>query len=424
MSLKISNLFYCFLSAFCLITLVSCDKEDNNSGNGDAKAYFNVVVSIDTEGSDGATYVQALEDISTGTISFTNYGFQVPCVRTARVYASYDGKILYNLNYGGGLTSKFNVLGGDAYSTVKSLDISAGVGTHPRWTKVNEDYALLHDVPSTTAQYDANENYTHHISEILLLPVKLDDFTLMNEGIKFEMPLTDEDKENRLHVWRIDAPVVLNGKAYYGLNKREYDPSTDKTNSSVSYSASTMIVDFPALTNPKVITSEVGKGSTQGYRTPTAHVDEKNDIYQITAAPSSILKISNGDYDNSYKLDLSAKLGFEVGSNGWFYVGNGIGYVPYYDVAKGSGSAAAAWGVARVDLYKGTVVKLDLPSDLWLQQYQYSITKDGKFYMALAPMGSAGNIYIFDTSSESTTGFTKGASLEKFGGTSTYIGIF
>ena len=138
-----------------------------------------------------------------------------------------------------------------------------------------------------------------------------------------------------------------------------------------------------------------------------------------------MLKISNGDYDNSYVMDLSALLGVEIGSNGWFYVGNGIGYLPYYDKALGNSAAAGAWSVARIDLYNKSVVKLNVPQNLWLQQYQYSITgEDGKFYMALAPVTGEGHIYMFDPTSTSADGFEKGATLPALDSDCTYIGIF
>ena len=173
-----------------------------------------------------------------------------------------------------------------------------------------------------------------------------------------------------------------------------------------------------------MITSSVAKGSTQGYRTPVMHVDSKNDIYQITAAPSHILKITNGDYDNAYDFDLSAALSMNAGALGWFYVGDGIGYVPFYDIDRGSGSDVAAWGVARIDVYNKTAVKLNLPENLWLYQYQNGVVEDGIFYMAIAPLGGEGNIYMFDVTSDSPDAFTLGARIKTIDTSSAYLGVF
>ena len=264
----------------------------------------------------------------------------------------------------------------------------------------------------------------------ILTAIDLQNFSIITSyhetgGLTFEFPRTEEDIEKSLHVWRIDAPVLCGGKAYYGLNKRSYDPATDENITTSDYQAATLVVDFPSLQNPKIITSGIAQGSTQGYRTPVAHVDERGDVYQLTAAPSSIIRISNEAYDDSYELNLSEALGMQAGALGWFYVGDGIGYVPFYDIERGSGSDVAAWGVARVDLYNKSAVRMNLPENLWLYQYQSGIVgDDGLFYMAIAPLGGEGHIYMFDPSSSSADAFTTGASIQTINSTSAYLGLF
>ncbi len=430
------------LSGWLLISFSGCTNDDHTSSGGDdgstgtsgTRQYFNLAVGIDVESSAGATYVAAYQGLSSPEhqISFNGWGYEVPSVRTARVYGSKDGKTLYNLSYGGGTISKFSVFGGQSYAEDKVLDISLAMGTkNPRWTMVNEDYALLHTVNTQHIFNDAaGTEYSYTNTKGILTAIQLNSFSIITNynptgSFTFDFPRTEEDDQLKLHVWRIDAPVVHNGKAYYGLNKRSYDPNTDTNISTSNYSASTLIVDFPSLQNPRIISSTVGKGSTQGYRTPVAHVDEKGAIYQITAAPSHIIKIEGDSYDNTYDFNLSAALGINVGSNGWFYVGNGIGYMPFYDADLGNGSDVAAWGVARIDLYNKTAVRMNLPTNLWLQQYQYSVMgNDGLFYMALAPLGGEGRIYMFDPKSTSADAFTVGASIQTINSTSAYLGIF
>lgn len=421
------NIFSLFL-ATSILGLLSCDDQidDKQNANEDGKAYYHVVMAIG-EGGDDGTLTQAIPDLTKGTISFDGYGFEVPSTRTARVYASNDGKFLYNLNYGGGMVAKFSVEGGQSYTKINETNVQYAIGTtHPRWTKVDDDAALLHNVITEHKYTDAaGTNYSYTAATAYLVSIDLENKMAMGAVERFEIPRTAEDSAKNLHVWRIDAPVVKNGKAFYGVAKRKYNPAT-ATNSNVAYEAMSIVVDYPSLTNPKVITSSVAKGSTYGYRTPVAHADEKGDIYQIAGSPSFILKIRNNDYDNSFVFNLSEKLGLgiQVASNGWFYAGNGIGYVPYYDIAKGNSAAAAAWGVARVDVYNGTAIRMNIPGALWLHQYQYSVKgNDGKLYMALAPVGTDGNIYIFDPASTSPDGFTTGATLKGAAG-QFYIGIF
>lgn len=439
--MKLRKLLSLSLIGGAMISFTGCSNDDfslddnNNNTGGEsegARKYFNVVVGINVE-DNGSTYSAAYTDLSSPStnISFSGWGYEVPSVRTARVYGSDAGDFLYNLNYGGGTISKYRVNGGQNYSEMKTLDISIAMGTtNPRWTKMNNQFASLHHVTTTHIFEDeAKTAYDYTKTNGFLTAVDLETFSIITEhnptgGYAFEFPRSAQDIEMGLHVWRIDAPVICGDKVYYGLNKRIYDANTDTNITTSDYSASSLVVDFPSLQNARIITSSVGQGSTQGYRTPIAHTDEKKDIYQMTAAPTKILKISNGDYVNSYDFDLSDALKMNVGSNGWFYVGDGIGYIPFFDADKGSGSDVAAWGVARIDLYNKTAVKLNLPANLWLFQYQNGIVEDGKFYMAIAPLGGDGNIYIFDTQSSSADGFVKGASIQTIDNSSAYLGVF
>ncbi len=297
--------------------------------------------------------------------------------------------------------------------------------THPRWTKFNEDNALLHNV-QTVKMYDEYKAYTHTEATAYLVSVNLgkpeEDMTIGTVQ-KVVIPTTDEDVTKGIFVSRMDAPAVVDGKAYYGVTKQGYDPTTgDKVYP--EYSASTLVFDYPSLANPKMITSAVATGSTYGYRIPVSHIDEKNDLYQMASEPAKLLRIKGGDYDDSYVFDLATALGMaEVGARGWFYAGNGIGYVPFYDGAKGSSSEAAAWGIARVDIYNKSAVKLNLPDKLYLFQYQFAKVVDGKVFMAITPVGGEGNIYIFDSLNATADGFVKGASI-KAGAEASFVGVF
>ncbi|NLX72343.1 MAG: hypothetical protein GXY94_03455 [Bacteroidales bacterium] len=76
-----------------------------------------------------------------------------------------------------------------------------------------------------------------------------------------------------------------------------------------------------------------------------------------------------------------------------------------------------------MDFNKGTVLDLNVPDNLWLTQYQSSVVRDGIFYIALSPVGSNGNIYMFDVDSESPNG-TPGAGITGTGADQYYIGIY
>lgn len=403
--------------------LIGCSSDDDGGGmpnppQGD-QSFYNVVFGVSSEGNSG-TYAQALENISEGNISFDGQGFEVPSVRTARIYGSPSGDFLYNLSYGGGMIYKYKVNGGSNYEQLAETNVQVAMGTaYPRWTVVSKDDALVHTV-NTENEYDENDVYTSTYSEAVFQRVGLDNMTLEENNVHV-LPTF----EDNFHIWRTDNPTIKNGKAYYGVAMRQFNPATGENENPETYKATTMVVDYPSLENVEFIQSENAQGSTYGYRTPVYHADEAGDIYHLSSKPSKLLKITNGDYDNAYTLDLAEALGMtEVGANGWFYVGNGIGYVPFYDATEGRDKEDAAWGVARIDIYNQTAVKLNLPDNLWMWYYQSGVVgRDGKFYMAITPLGQQGNIYKFDPNSESPDAFEIGAELDN-GADSFYLGVY
>jgi hypothetical protein len=427
---KKERIFLPLMSA-ALITasLISCDKKDDDildvpAIDLNATILFNVVLSTSTTGNT-ETYVQALDNIEEGKISFNNYGFEIPSTRTARVYASQDGKTLYNLNYGGGTILNYAVKGLQQYDLLHETNVAPIIGTeYPRWTKLNDQNALLHNVKTENVYANpADESSKYKYTESKTSLANIDLATMaVKDYITFETPTSDEDKTENFYISRIDAPAILNGKAYYGVTKAKRNPEKPtETLKGIVYQATSLVVDYPSLKHPKVISSTLTTGSTYGYRVPVSHV-YNNAIYQISST-GMMLKLKDGAYDDSYIFDISKSLGFDVGTLGWFHVADGIGYCTFYDKAKGNSEEAAAWGVARVDLNTKTAIKMDLPDKLYLFQYQMAKAVAGKLYMALAPIGSQGRIYIFDSKDATSKGFKEGASIETGAGAS-YIGIF
>lgn len=411
-----------------LLFLAACSK--HNSGPEEEKKpsasdfYFNVVYSTSTTGNT-ATYAQALTDLKEGEISFKGRGFEIPSTRTARIYASEDGQFLYNLNYGGGRITKYKVWGGEEYEELVQINVTPVVGTeYPRWTKLNDEEAELHNVKASPVYKEGDGSpggYQYTESEATLVHISLQDLT-PGAAEKFIVPTSSTDDENKFYVSSLDAAVIAGDKAYYGVAKSKANPNKpDENLKGIAYPATALVVDFPSLKNPRVVESAVAEGSTAGYRIPVAHRDEHGDVYQL--CPTHMLKLKDGKYDDSYEFDLSAAAGAPIRALGWFYAGNGIGYATCYDAEKGDSEAAAAWGIVRLDLYRKTAVRMNTPEKLYLFQYQYAKVRDGKVYFALCPVGGEGNVYIFDSEKEDAGGFEVGAKLQAGAGAS-YIGIF
>ncbi|SFZ90405.1 hypothetical protein SAMN05428642_101917 [Flaviramulus basaltis] len=434
MNQKIQFLFkFAFISLIAL-TVFSCSEDDSSpieKPDPSSQRSYHLVIGSSSTGN-SATYTQGatVEELNDPekTFSFTGYGFEVPSTRTARLYSSTDGNTLYNLNYGGGDIAKYNHVSGQNYNLDLTTDIQTVMGTaYPRWTKIDDDYAILHYVASENLYDDpdaVSPVYQRTKATVTLALVNLSTMSVV-ENTSFEFPWNETEASLGIYASRIDAPVITNGKLYYGVAKSVYDPLTDDRGTMVYEDVETLVVNYPSLENPTTIRSSLAAGSTNGYRTPVAHKDENGDTYQlVTSGDVSILKISNGAYDTSYTFNIKSILGHNAEANtGWFYVGNGIGYIPVLNTDLG-GSSSSNWDIVRVDIYNKTAVKMNIPLDLWLRQYQWASVINGKLYMALASLGGEGKVYIFDPTSSDANGYITGATLQTGTTDASYIGLF
>ncbi|WP_179317117.1 hypothetical protein [Winogradskyella undariae] len=431
--------FRSILSIACISALVlstfSCSEDDSpstTSTNDSAYRPYHLVIGSSPTG-ESETYTQGVtvEDLNNSdkTFTFSGYGQEIPSTRTARLYTSDDGETVYNLNYGGGDIAKYDYISGQTYNLLLTTDVQAVMGTaYPRWTKIDDNYAMLHNVTTENIYEDPTDETSPYIKTTATVTLARVDLSTMSvlENTSFEFPYNLDESGEGIHTFRIDAPVITNGKLYYGVAKRFYDALTGENGTMVYDNVETLVVDYPSLENETTITSTLAQGSTNGYRTPVAHKDENGDTYQlVTSGDVSMMKISNGTYDEAYgKFDIKSLLGHNAEANtGWFYVGNGIGYVPVLNTDLGD-SASSNWDVVRIDIYNKTATTMNVPLDLWLRQYQWASVIDGKLYMALASLGGEGKVYIFDPSSTSADGFTTGATLQTGTTDASYIGLF
>lgn len=437
--LKFNKVFA--IVAIALAVLVSCDKKGNESEGGDIiENDFHIAFANGSESISG-TLVQGVSDLSKGTIS-PNVGWELESSRTARIFTSSDGSTLYSLNYTVGTIEKLSYHGGDEYKQVGKIDASIPLGTKTvRFTKLNDELASVHYISAKAQYQDPNDDKSEYIGHKMVASIGMLDLktmTMKEHNSEIEVKIGDEFAKAGYYISRIDCPVISGNKLYYGAAVSKFNPSTGK--GVATDRTFTLVIDYPALTNAIAISTTHVQGATNGYRTPTQHVNESGEILQLVSGTNSstgksevhIVKIKNGEY-TSFDFNLSTQISKETASNGFFYAGNGIGYIPYEDLSKekiqigvnpsGEPSYSAMWKLARIDLNKGTAVDLNVPDDLWLTQYQNSVVRNGVFYIALSPIGKDGNIYMFNVNSESKDG-TKGASITGTGADQYYIGIY
>lgn len=430
--------------AMALALFVSCEKTENgpdDDGNGTkVENDFHIAFANGTQ-TPSATLVQGVTDLTQGTISPT-VGHQLESSRTARIFASEDGSTIYSLNYTVGTIEKLSYQGGDKYSRVGRIDTSIPLGVKAvRFTKINEEIGSVHSI-SPEPQYENPEDPNTYLGHKMVASIGILNLNTMTFGTNFddniEVNMDADLVAQGYNITRIDCPVLSNGKLYYGAAVSKFDPETGRN--TPTDRTFTLIVDYNDLSQTSVIFTDKVRGATNGYRTPTQHVNEEGEILQMVSGVNAagenevhIVKIKNGQYDESFDYNLRQKLNKQSRSNGWFYAGNGIGYIPYEDLTKpqieigvdpnGNPTKSAMWKFARMDFKKGTVVDLNVPDDLWLTQYQNAPVRDGKLYIALSPVGKDGHVYIFDVDSESKDG-TKGATITGTGADQYFIGIY
>lgn len=368
------------------------------------------------------------------SISVYDNGYAVKSNRTARLQSSEDGNTLFNIAYtgdNGGEFSRYKVEGAGKFTQEDvTVNISQYASTSPRWVKlfdgdktgiaVNVANIQANNVttgPTPTAPFQ----YYRGTATVLALNLK----EVLISGYKqYQIPLTAAEELAGHNIFRLDAPVLnkAQNKLIIGTWMQKRNPATGLTESTFERLGSkAVVVDYPSLENPKVITSTVGFGDNSGYRSFNSFLGTDGNIYQATQRDSKgshILKINqNNEYDNAYVFSLDAALGVkDVYVDCWRYAGDGIAYALYTHDGSNQGF------VARLDLNAKTATKVDLPydTDLDFGQYQGILVSGDEVYVAVTPVGKDGNIYVINSK---TGAVTKGAKLVNKAGNH-YIGIF
>ncbi len=414
------NYFKIVLSFMTLSLLISCS-EDDPAPEPRLGAY-SALGSID-----GAYYLASTQSLTEGSLSFENNGTQLDADQAARIIAS--GEYMYSLNYGTGIMTQLQLTETGAFETVAELNVGQAVGTtRPRYKLADKNTIMVYNVETVPVTND-NDEVIDQTCTLMLANISIPDLSIAGEH-EFVIPQTENAAQGATigyHPMRVDAPVISGSKIYFGLMHMDmYDPSTPPPFRVPKQTGlETLVFDFPSFENGAIVESDAAAGHTGGYRAPSMHVDESGDVYQsnwfmsannfdLSAGDKTVItRLRNGAYDNSYTFNVSDALGLDsnVGTAGWFYVGNGIGYMPLHLEDAGNYYTENSWSVARVDVYNQTAVLLDVPLS-GLFSYESGIIDENKFYMAISPIGGSAYVYEFDPSSSSSDAFTSGLALD------------
>ncbi len=394
--------------------------EDPGDGNGGTLIY--------------AVTSKEAKDPTKSIAPFEN-GFIAPSNRTARLQSSEDGNTIFNISYAGdtgGNFTKYTVEGGQNFTpTGSEVSIAPYVGSAPRWIKLFDgDKTGAAVYVSTENEFDENGTYTRTDASIGVVTLDLENSSI-KEFQEHSITLSMEEEALGYYISRIDMPVLneAGDKLYIGARVSKVDPATAENdgNDYEILGSKTIVLDYPSLLNPSVITSTVGHGNTNGYRSINAFL-YNGSVYQANQSDpegSHILKIdSDNEYDHSYDFNLDDALGVEGAYIlAWRPAGNGKAVVAYRHEGSAEGLAGAQGFFALADLNTKTAQKIDaIPydPDFYLFQYQGFVVDGTEIYITQAPVGQNGNIYVIDTE---TGEVTKGAELVNVAG-SHFIGTF
>ena len=453
--MKFSTMMMCGAAAVAF-SLTSCKKDNNDNTTeelqGDRWITVSGALMQDEAGDgDGGTMVYSLSaaDAKNPNVSVNVFdnGMHVKSSRTARLQASADGKFLYNIQYtgdDGGNFNKYLVNGGKNFiaegAEVQTKDY---VTTSPRWVKAAEGIGVAVNVSAVTSIYEGvspNFVFKHRRGTASVLSLDLNNPKILATAT-FPLALSAADEAAGYNIGRLDAPVInkAGNKVFIGAQVSKVYPDrftigttgvpTFTADNTVRGGSKTLVLDYPSLTNPKLITSTQATGNTNGYRSTMLYLGTDGNIYQashgegVGKGGSKILRINanTNDYDNTYVLNLDQALSVtDSYIETWRYVGDGIGYV-IYSLVNSAGSRTGGY-IARVDLNAKTATKVSIPNEATLSfnQYQNIAVYGDDVMIVVTQVSQDGNIYVFN---RKTGAMTVGAKLiNKVG--NRYIGIY
>ncbi|MFZ4262810.1 hypothetical protein ACFRAE_12250 [Sphingobacterium sp. HJSM2_6] len=422
--------------ALCLI-FGSCSKDDKGPivDPDDNTRWITVsgaLMETEPGDGDGGTMVFSLTPEQAKdpnySVNVFDQGAHVKSDRTARLQASADGKYLYNIQYtgdDGGVFQKYLVTGGKAIvAQGNQVATATYVTTSPRWLKAAEGVGVAVRAAAKDVKFTGtapNFVFQERTADVNVISLDLND-PKISANSSFELRLTDQEIAQGYYVSRIDVPVVnkAGDKVYIGAAVSKHNTSSftigttglpvfAADNVSDKSWAKTIVLDYPSLKNPKIITSDKTRANTNGYRSTQQYVGSDGHVYQSTSGEakgkggSKILRINSttNDYDNNYVLSLDQVLGVtDSYLETWKYVGDGIAYVVYAVGGTGKGGY-----IAKINLNTKTVVKYNVPNSdkLNFRQIQNIAQIGDEVFISIAEVGKDGNIYVFNKNTESMT---------------------
>ncbi|MEM9648169.1 MAG: hypothetical protein AAF969_06795 [Bacteroidota bacterium] len=376
----------------------ACEQPDGFVANSDddldvLNSQYLVGAEVDGEG-----YFLTTDDILSGSLSIVGNGLE----GFAALSVNVDG-YLYILNNTESLTEKFELTENGPVKVDAISNAALTAGGFFRYIQATADGDLF---LSTNPNDDGDVPYAI---------IDIETFAAIDSGV-----ITFPTIEGKNNLW-VNG-LVQGNEIYFGSIYGDAATWTQLADSLI-----TVKYDYPSLTNPEILASTASAGMTAGYRTNGSFATENGDIYQynmtsslwyghdeVADKPSVFVRIKDGDYDDSYVLDVSAEFTEPVAIWNAWYAGNGIAYANVVRVAD-----VPEWGdlvqntgtLVEINLETKTVTELNLPKATYRDIFSLNCIEDGKFYIPVSITGGEANIYEI-TIGGGADGFQKGASLD------------
>lgn len=392
MNTSVKGIIPGLLLATCL-AFTACEGDEPPVTPPPANSKYTLGASVDGEG-----YYLTTDELLTGSISLVGNGFE----GWANLSVSVDG-YLYILNNTEALTEKFELTdNGPVKVDAISNSAISPEGFFRYIIDTGGGDLFMTDFPND--QGDAPYAI-----------IDLETFTVQSHGF---IRLPDVNGKDNLWI----SPLVKGNEIYFGSLYGDMATWTQLADSLI-----TIKYDYPSLTNPKVLVSKASAGTTAGYRTSGTFKVENGDIYQynlnsfqwngtdeLAGRPTVFVRIKDGEYDDSYVLDVSAEYDEPIAIWNAWYAGNNIVYANVVKEAD-----IPAWGdllkntgtLVEINLASKSVTELNLPKASYRDIFSLNCVEEGKFYVPVSITGGEANIYEI-TIGGGAGGFKKGAKLD------------
>jgi hypothetical protein len=185
-----------------------------------------------------------------------------------------------------------------------------------------------------------------------------------------------------------------------------------------------LVYDYPAMTNMKVITTNVTNGSVGYDYLHSVDKDEEGNHYFVVSAgkfwtglggKSGVVRIKKGaaEFDKDYFFDVTTPVGDQACLMGLNYVGNGIAFGTVQYESKMTSVRDRLNDVAQVvklNLNTKAVTVMTTPLSP-VGMVRSPLVFNNKYYTGISPVGKKAYIYEFDPAG-GADGFKRGLALD------------